>query len=289
MTNLGILVVEDSVTMRKVAEIVFAGTGYSHWIVPSVEEANRILREKKVDLVILDAGLQQPSVYEFIRSIRQEKREQSPKFLLWTSQYHPYQETLGVQVGVDAYIQKPFEVQGLLDKLTSLFTAAASVAHTQIGIPVAQVPVPPVVVLPKLLTPVEPEPLPELNTKELAQPTAKETLLDPSSVLSLPKATLDVPKPAGLSAPGGIPQHAPQMPRVPFLPRAPVPLSVINKLEELAKKGNDHKEVAIASHEVLERVAWEVIPALAEVILQEQVQRVLADRLRKAEGDKAPL
>ncbi|MEN9800093.1 MAG: hypothetical protein RL653_3790 [Pseudomonadota bacterium] len=33
-----------------------------------------------------------------------------------------------------------------------------------------------------------------------------------------------------------------------------------------------------ASREVLERIAWEVIPPLAETIIREQLERLIADR-----------
>lgn len=289
--SLGILVVEDSSTMRQVAQIAFAGTSHQVWVVSSVAEAKTVLAGKKVDLAIVDAGLSQDAAYGFVQSVRQERGLQSPRFLLWTSQYHPLQETLAAQVGVDSFINKPFEIQVLLEKIDGLFAAAQVASHTQVGIPVAR-PVPPVapVFASPLLTPTpvpsRPAEIVPIAPVVIQDPTVTTTSAVQASAWSSaeqvsPSDTVVTPSTDHFQI--HVPAVTPEMPRVPFLPRAPVPVSVIAALEALAKKGSEYREVGQVSREVIERIAWEVVPALAEVLLQEEIRRRMAEQFRQKE------
>ena len=71
----------------------------------------------------------------------------------------------------------------------------------------------------------------------------------------------------------GIPAGLPQMPRLPLLPRAPLPAAVTAVLERIAQRGAEYEAIAKLSVEVIEQICWEVIPELAEVVLKAEVEK----------------
>jgi hypothetical protein len=48
--------------------------------------------------------------------------------------------------------------------------------------------------------------------------------------------------------------------------------------EEISTRGPEYDAIAKLSREVIERIAWEVVPELAEVIIREQLDRLVKER-----------
>ena len=114
-------------------------------------------------------------------------------------------------------------------------------------------------------------------------PTVNPANLPPGAV-ALP-ATMNKP-----AAPWAPPATQPSMPAV--SPQghavAPSPVSQAHApmvsavaervVGEIAARGPEYEAVAQASREMIERIAWEIIPELAETIIKEQLDRLVAER-----------
>ena len=65
-------------------------------------------------------------------------------------------------------------------------------------------------------------------------------------------------------------------------PTAPAPLvaavsSVIDqKVAAIAARGREYEAIAKLSREIIEQVVWEVVPELAEVIIKQELDRLVA-------------
>jgi hypothetical protein len=47
---------------------------------------------------------------------------------------------------------------------------------------------------------------------------------------------------------------------------------------EIASRGPEYEAVAQVSREVIERIAWEVVPELAEIIIRAELDRLVKER-----------
>jgi len=57
-----------------------------------------------------------------------------------------------------------------------------------------------------------------------------------------------------------------------------IPRPMEARLDEIAQRGPEYAAIASLSREVIERIAWEVVPDLAEAIIREEIERLVAAR-----------
>lgn len=243
-----ILFLDDSKTMRQVAEITFAGTAYEVVLAGHAEEGWQKAQTLLPALIVLDAGLQNPSAYEWVRRCKENASLQSTPILLLTSQFHPFDPELAQQSNIENHTNKPFEIQNFLDKIDAIFQKNLPKEeplseHTKLGIPVFKAP-----------------PLAQTTISE--KPAAVPTKVVPSVAVS-------AAPPVSPSAPLPIQD----MPRAPLLPRAPLPATVVATLERIAAKGAAYEAIAQLSREVIEQIVWDVVPELAEAMIRAEMQR----------------
>ncbi len=82
----------------------------------------RLLREKNPDLVILDLMLPKLSGYELCRRVREEGL--STPILMLTARGEEGDRVLGLDLGADDYVTKPFSVRELLARVRALLRRA---------------------------------------------------------------------------------------------------------------------------------------------------------------------
>ncbi|MCG5055936.1 MAG: response regulator [Myxococcales bacterium] len=78
----------------------------------------------------------------------------------------------------------------------------------------------------------------------------------------VPAPVVSVPAPAGRALPG----------------EPKVQQKLNQKLAEIAARGPEYEALAKLSREVIEEVVWEVVPELAEILIREQIERLVASR-----------
>jgi hypothetical protein len=65
-------------------------------------------------------------------------------------------------------------------------------------------------------------------------------------------------------------------------PAAPAPLvaavssAIDQKVAAIAARGREYEAIAKLSREIIEQVVWEVVPELAEVIIKQEIDRLVA-------------
>lgn len=82
------------------------------------ETAYRLLCEKKPDLVIMDLMLPKLSGYELCRKVRQERN--TTPILMLTARAEEADRVLGLDLGADDYVTKPFSVRELLARVRAI-------------------------------------------------------------------------------------------------------------------------------------------------------------------------
>ncbi|HOL70290.1 MAG TPA: response regulator transcription factor [Bryobacteraceae bacterium] len=87
------------------------------------ESGYRLVREKNPDLIILDLMLPKLSGYEICRKLRAEGV--STPILMLTARGEEADRVLGLDLGADDYVSKPFSIRELMARIRALLRRAA--------------------------------------------------------------------------------------------------------------------------------------------------------------------
>jgi CheY-like chemotaxis protein len=275
-----LLAVDDSKTMRRVLEITFAGEDFRTVLCESADEALGKLGENP-QVALVDAGLDNAAGYELCQKIKAA----SPNIavVMLSSKQQPYDRARGSAVGADDFVDKPFDTQQLLEKVTTIARRAASapvmaaVAPSAVVMqsagrssdPMASVGRPRVQTLaygstPSPIIPASPAP-PNVAPVQPLVPAR-------STLTSAPAVDLG-PAPSPTAAAIPAPVYAPPAPVA--APAATLPADFAGKLGGLGLSAAQVDAVLSLSREVVEQVVWEVVPTLAETIIKEELKRLL--------------
>jgi PleD family two-component response regulator len=108
-----ILVVEDDVDVADMLNAYFRVQGYEAITANWGEEAVRVSNSSQPDLVILDIRLPDIDGYEVARRLRDNRRTADIPIIFLTEKRERADRLKGLQLGVDDYITKPFDIQEL--------------------------------------------------------------------------------------------------------------------------------------------------------------------------------
>ncbi len=271
-----LLAVDDSKTMRKVLEITFAGEDFRTVVCSSADEALGKLGENP-QVALVDAGLDNAAGYELCQKIK--AASPNVAVVMLSSKQQPYDRARGSAVGADDFVDKPFDTQQLLEKVTTIARRAASapmmaaVAPSPVVMPSAAARAadpgasrPRVQTLaygstPSPIIPASPAP-PQVTPVQPIAPMARPTLTS----ASVPSADAPSSPIAAVPAPAAF---------APAPAAAALPADFAGKLGGLGLSSAQVDAVLSLSREVVEQVVWEVVPTLAETIIKEELKRLL--------------
>jgi DNA-binding response OmpR family regulator len=112
-----ILVVEDDLTLLETLEYNLTGEGYEVTSAADGLTALEVAREEKPDLVLLDLMLPRLDGFEVCRILR---RETNVPILMLTARTDEVDRVVGLEVGADDYLTKPFSMRELLARVKAL-------------------------------------------------------------------------------------------------------------------------------------------------------------------------
>jgi DNA-binding response OmpR family regulator len=112
-----LLLVDDDALLRRSLSFNLEQAGYKVTSAESAEDAIAIARREKPDLVLLDIGLPGMDGLDALRIFRDEIV--SPVIFL-TARRRELDEALGLELGADDYITKPFDQDVLLARIKSV-------------------------------------------------------------------------------------------------------------------------------------------------------------------------
>ena len=113
-----ILFVEDDLTLRTALGDALVGEGHAVTTAADGHEARACLRKHRFDLVVLDIMLPGPSGLELLRELRQ--RDGDTPVLLLTARGDEGDKVLGLELGADDYVTKPFSLRELLARVKAM-------------------------------------------------------------------------------------------------------------------------------------------------------------------------
>lgn len=113
-----ILVVEDELTLRETLEYNLKRQGYTVLTASDGLRALELVQTERPDLLLLDVMLPGLDGFEVCRRLRQE--QQHMPVLMLTARADEIDKVVGLEVGADDYLTKPFSMRELLARVKAL-------------------------------------------------------------------------------------------------------------------------------------------------------------------------
>ena len=113
-----ILMVEDDSTIAFAVKYAVEQEGFNLDISENLENARKIVNSKEYDLILLDVMLPDGNGYEFLKQLR-EHDEDTPVIFL-TARDEEVNIVMGLDIGGDYYITKPFRVRELISRINAI-------------------------------------------------------------------------------------------------------------------------------------------------------------------------
>ena len=114
-----ILIIEDDPGIQMSLEDEFESEGYIVYTADDGEEGLKMVEDQKPDLIILDVMLPILDGYEVCKKLRREG-DNTPIIML-TVKDKEIDKVLGLELGADDYVTKPFSLRELLARVKTLF------------------------------------------------------------------------------------------------------------------------------------------------------------------------
>lgn len=115
-----ILVVDDEPNINDMLEIRLKFHGYEVIKAFDGEEALKMARNEKPDLILLDIMLPKKNGYDICRLLKFDKKYQHIPIILFTARGSAQDIQNSCEVGADAFFNKPFISEELIAKIREL-------------------------------------------------------------------------------------------------------------------------------------------------------------------------
>ncbi|RBW43772.1 two-component system response regulator ArcA [Psychromonas sp. B3M02] len=119
MSSAKILVVEDELVTRSTLKSVFEAEGYQVFEANDGEEMHQVLNNNDIHLIIMDINLPGKNGLLLAREIREHK---NIALIFLTGRDNEVDKILGLEIGADDYITKPFNPRELTIRARNLLT-----------------------------------------------------------------------------------------------------------------------------------------------------------------------
>ncbi|PJF42611.1 MAG: diguanylate cyclase [Phototrophicales bacterium] len=108
-----ILVVEDDFDISNMLRIYFTGQGYDVQVAARGSDALEMTRKQLPQLIVLDIMLPDMNGYDVCRELRQTTRTSHIPIMFLTQKDERSDKLIGLELGADDYITKPFDIEEL--------------------------------------------------------------------------------------------------------------------------------------------------------------------------------
>ncbi|WLD58243.1 Hpt domain-containing protein [Salinispirillum sp. LH 10-3-1] len=119
-TTINVMVVDDSVTVRKVTSRLLTRNGMEVITAKDGADAMLLLQDHVPDIILLDIEMPRMDGFEVANRVRHTERLQSIPIIMITSRTGQKHKDRALEIGVNDYMGKPFQESQLLDAIQRL-------------------------------------------------------------------------------------------------------------------------------------------------------------------------
>ena len=123
--NPRLLLIDDDSRLTDMVGDYLRHNGYAVDTAPSLAAGRDRLRQTAYDALLLDLMLPDGDGLEFTRELRSHPRTRRLPLLMLTARGEPMDRIVGLELGADDYLPKPFEPRELLARIKALLRRAA--------------------------------------------------------------------------------------------------------------------------------------------------------------------
>ena len=125
-----ILVVDDDKQIVRLVQSYLDKAGYTILTAFDGEDAMRVIRRERPDLIVLDLMLPKHDGYEITRWLRADQSLAATPILMLTARIEDGDKILGLELGADDYLTKPFNPREVVARVRAILrrTSAAPVS-----------------------------------------------------------------------------------------------------------------------------------------------------------------
>jgi DNA-binding response OmpR family regulator len=120
-----VLIVDDKASVRKLVQEYLAAEGFRVVTADNGRNALYVARHEKPDLILLDLMMPEMGGYEFMQLYT---RESDTPIILLTAKVEESDKVLGLELGADDYVTKPFSMRELVARIRAVLRRAAKAA-----------------------------------------------------------------------------------------------------------------------------------------------------------------
>ena len=120
VTKYRILVVDDSLTMRKVLSRLLEREGFEVIVAKDGIDAMQVLLENTPDAILTDIEMPRMDGFALARNIRDDERTAKTPLIMISSRTADKHQSLAKEIGVDAFFGKPVQDEELVNMVTEL-------------------------------------------------------------------------------------------------------------------------------------------------------------------------
>jgi two-component system alkaline phosphatase synthesis response regulator PhoP len=115
-----ILAVDDEEHILELIAYNLEVNGFEPLTVESGEEALKLLEEKEVDLMLLDLMMEGMDGLEVLKQVRSKEATKDLPVIILTAKGEEINKVLGLELGADDYVSKPFGVHELIARIKAV-------------------------------------------------------------------------------------------------------------------------------------------------------------------------
>ncbi|HSS64854.1 MAG TPA: phosphate regulon transcriptional regulator PhoB [Gammaproteobacteria bacterium] len=115
-----ILLVEDEAAIREMIQSALARAGFNPVPAADAAEAERVMKQTRPDLILLDWMLPGVSGIELARRLRRDTETRDLPIIMLTARCEEPDRISGLEAGVDDYVGKPFSIRELMARIQAV-------------------------------------------------------------------------------------------------------------------------------------------------------------------------
>jgi len=114
-----ILIVDDEADLVETIRFPLEKEGYTVLVSYNGEDALNQARKENPDLIVLDVMLPKLDGYKVCRLLKFDERYKHIPILILTAKTQEKDKIIGMEIGADEYITKPFDIGALMEEIRS--------------------------------------------------------------------------------------------------------------------------------------------------------------------------
>lgn len=120
MPKFTVLIVEDDKIIGEMLNVVLSDAGYKVLLASSIGMGSKIIERERPNIIILDRMLPDGDGLQLCVGLKQDPSYKSIPIILLTSKSKIADKVVGIKLGADDYITKPFAIKDLMARIESI-------------------------------------------------------------------------------------------------------------------------------------------------------------------------